>query len=149
MIGSLMVQVHSIVHSKDPRVGSASLVVAALVTLLVHVVGVLLGVVLGLLAVDPVHTLGLGELVNLAADEAGDELLGKSVVDFLACDWNLLEGCTYETIDQGPRTGLLLVVLVGLHGGEGGGTGSELVGELALVMLLTVVDLLVSALRFV
>jgi hypothetical protein len=41
------------------------------------------------------------------------------------------------------------VVLVGLHGGEGGGPGSELVGELALVMLLTVVDLLVSTLRFV
>ena len=94
MTGCLMVQVHSIVHSEDPRVGSASLVVSALVTLLVHVVGVLLGVVLGLLAVHPVHTLGLGELVDLAADEANEELLGESMVDFLAYDWNQLEGCT-------------------------------------------------------
>jgi hypothetical protein len=93
MTGCLIVQVHSIVHSKDSRVGSASLVVAALVTLLVHVMGVLLGVALGLLAVHPVHTLGLGELVDLTADEADEELLGESVVDFLAC-WNQLEGCT-------------------------------------------------------
>jgi hypothetical protein len=76
--------IHSIVHSKDPRVGLVSLVVAALVTLLVHVVGVLLGVVLGLLTVNPVHTLGLGELVDLTSDQAGDELLGERVVDFLA-----------------------------------------------------------------
>jgi hypothetical protein len=41
------------------------------------------------------------------------------------------------------------VVLVGLHGSEGGGTGGELMGELALMVLLTVVDLLVSTLRFV
>jgi hypothetical protein len=57
--------------------------------------------------------------------------------------------CTYERIDQGQCTGLLLVVLVGFHGSEGGGTGGELMGELALMVLLTVVDLLVSTLRFV
>lgn len=61
------------------------LVVAALVTLLVHVLGVLLGVVLGFLLVQPVHTLGLGELVHLAADEASDKLLGESMADGLAC----------------------------------------------------------------
>jgi hypothetical protein len=41
-------------------------------------------VVLGLLTVNPVHTLGLGELVDLTSDQAGDELLGERVVDFLA-----------------------------------------------------------------
>lgn len=49
-----------------------------------------------------------------------------------------------------PRTLLALVVLVGLHAGKGSGTGSELVRELALVVLLvTVVHLLVCLLRFV
>jgi hypothetical protein len=33
----------------------------------------LLGVVMGLLAVNPVHTLGLGELVDFATDDAGDK----------------------------------------------------------------------------
>ena len=47
--------------------------------------GVLLGVVLGLLAVNPVHALGLGELVDFATDKAGDEFLGKGVADGLAC----------------------------------------------------------------
>lgn len=47
------------------------------------------------------------------------------------------------------RTLLALVVLVGLHAGKGSGTGSELVRELALVVLLTVVHLLVRSLGFV
>lgn len=63
---------------------TSGLVVAALVTLLVHVLGVLLRVMFGLLLVKPVHTLGLGKLVDLAADEASDELLGESVADGLA-----------------------------------------------------------------
>lgn len=41
------------------------------------------------------------------------------------------------------------MVLVGLHGTEGSGTGGELVRELALMVLLTVEHLLVSLLRFV
>jgi hypothetical protein len=62
----------------------------------------------------------------------------------------MLTGCTYAwQWVRLQRTLLLLVVLVGLHGSKGSGTGSELMGELALVVLLTVVDLLVSALRFV
>ena len=65
-------------------IASSGLVVATLVTLLVHVFGVLLGVVVGLLAVNPVHTLGLGELVDLAANEASNELLGESVAHGLA-----------------------------------------------------------------
>lgn len=64
--------------------GTSGLVVATLVTLLVHVLGVLLGVVLGLLAVNPVHTLALDELVDLAADDTGEELLGECVLDGLA-----------------------------------------------------------------
>lgn len=64
--------------------GTSGLVVATLVTLLVHVLGVLLGVVLGLLAVNPVHTLALDELVDLAADDTGEELLGEGVADGFA-----------------------------------------------------------------
>lgn len=64
--------------------GTSGLVVATLVTLLVHVLGVLLGVVLGLLTVNPVHTLALDELVDLAADDTGEELLGEGVADGLA-----------------------------------------------------------------
>jgi hypothetical protein len=41
---------------------------------------------LGLLTVDVVGTLGLGELVDLTTDDAGEELLGELVVDGLACD---------------------------------------------------------------
>lgn len=134
--------------------GTSGLVVATFVTLLVHVLGVLLGVVLGLLAVKPVHTLALGELVDLAADDTGEELLSEGVADGLAyvlkskseyCSrWiRLRMKCGVS------RTLLALVVLVGLHAGKGSGTGSELVGELALVVLLTVVHLLVCLLGFV
>lgn len=59
--------------------------VLAAVVLVVHLRSVLLGVAGSLLAVDPVSALGLGELVDLAADEASKELLGKSVGDGLAC----------------------------------------------------------------
>lgn len=69
--------------------------------LVVHVLGVLLSLVLGLFAVKlvhtwqsqycswqaricGVHTLGLGELVNLGTGEASKELLGKLVRDGLA-----------------------------------------------------------------
>lgn len=110
--------------------------------------GVLLGVVVSLLTVNPVHALGLGELVNLAADDTGKELLGESVAHRLAYGTNTrLEIVSkWEVVKQ---TVLALVVLVGLHGTEGSGTGSELVGELALVVLLTVVDITVSLLGFV
>jgi hypothetical protein len=47
------------------------------------------------------------------------------------------------------RTLFALVVLVGLHSGKGSGTGSELVRELALVMLFAVVHILVRPLGFV
>ena len=107
--------------------------------------GVLLGVVVGLLTINPVHTLGLGELVNLAADNAGQELLGESVAHGLACNGSVQK----RSAGGEERTVLALMVLVGLHGTEGSGTGGELVGELALVVLLTVVHLLVSLLRFV
>jgi hypothetical protein len=59
--------------------------VAADVVVVVHFVGVLLGVLFGPDLVDLVHALGLGELVNLGTDEAGDGLLGKGVADGLAC----------------------------------------------------------------
>lgn len=58
--------------------------VLALVVLLVHVVSVLLGVLAGLDLVNFVHALGLGELVDLSANNGGKGLLGESVADGLA-----------------------------------------------------------------
>ena len=52
----------------------------------VHALDLLLGVVLGLLAVDEVHTLGLGQLVNLSTSEADKELLGELMGDGLSCE---------------------------------------------------------------
>jgi hypothetical protein len=51
----------------------------------VHALDLLLGVVLGLLAVDEVHTLGLGQLVNLSTSETDKELLGELMGDGLSC----------------------------------------------------------------
>lgn len=58
--------------------------VLSTVVVVVHTLGVLLGLVLGLLSVDKVHALGLGELVNLSTGNTGEELLGESVRDRLS-----------------------------------------------------------------
>ena len=54
------------------------------VVVIVHVFGILLGVLVGADLVDLIHTLGLGELVDLSTDEANKGLLGESVLDRLA-----------------------------------------------------------------
>jgi len=77
--------------------------------------GVLLCLVLGLLSVDVVKTLGLAELVDLSASKRGEELLGELVVDRLAL--------------------LALSLFEGVHGSERGTTSEDLVGELALVVV--------------
>lgn len=61
-------------------------VVLVLVTVVVviHPLGILLGLVLRALAVDEVLALGLGELVDLGGGEAGKELLSEGMVDGLA-----------------------------------------------------------------
>ena len=56
-----------------------------LVVLRVHSFRPLLGRMLRLELVDLVHTLGLDETVDLAADETGDGLFGKGVADGFAC----------------------------------------------------------------
>lgn len=91
-----------------------SVLIATTVVLVVELLSVLLGLVLGLLAVDPVGALGLGELVDLGAGEASEELLSEGVGDVLAL--------------------LALVVLKGLEGGKGGAAGEELVAEAGLVV---------------
>lgn len=55
------------------------------VLLLVQVLGLLLGVPLSLLAVEVVKALGLKELVDLSAGDAGEHFLGELVLDGLAC----------------------------------------------------------------
>jgi hypothetical protein len=58
--------------------------VAMDVMLVVHSVGVLLSVVLGLEPFDLIHALGLGELVNLRTSEGCNDLLSEGVTDGLA-----------------------------------------------------------------
>lgn len=128
--------------------------VVALVVLLVHVVGVLLGMLASLDLVNLIHALALGKLVDLGADKAHQGLLGESVLDSLAyMEKNQIRmiipqcilvcvGCIALSL-----TLLALVVLVGLHAGKGSGTGNELVREFALV-LLAAVHLAVSFVRF-
>jgi hypothetical protein len=54
------------------------------VLLLVQVFSVLLGLVLGLLAVEEVKTLGLEKLVDLGSGKTSKDLLGSGVTDGLA-----------------------------------------------------------------
>jgi hypothetical protein len=60
------------------------------IVLIIHALDVALGVVLGLLTVDEVHSLGLGELIDLSTGDTDEELLGELVGDWLA--WKLLGG---------------------------------------------------------
>jgi hypothetical protein len=55
------------------------------VVLIIHILDILLGVVLGFLAINEVHSLRLGELVDLSTCETDEELLGELVGDWLAC----------------------------------------------------------------
>lgn len=54
------------------------------IVLIVHMFGVLLSVLLSSDLVDLVHSLALGQLVDLGADEASKGLLGEGVLDGLA-----------------------------------------------------------------
>ena len=73
-----------------------------------------LRLILEAVPVEIIHALGLGELVDLGAGEASEELLSEGVGDVLAL--------------------LALVVLKGLEGGKGGAAGEELVAEAGLVV---------------
>lgn len=90
------------------------LVVVVAVVLIVELFAATLGLTLGLLAVDVVGALGLGEPVDLSTSEAGDQLLGELVGDGLACarvyvsDWSGAigkgeESRTYRPYAGGPR----------------------------------------------
>jgi uncharacterized membrane protein YfcA len=61
------------------------------VVLIVGIAGLLLGMALGLLLVEPVLALGLSELVDLAAGNASNKLLGECVANRLAW-WQLASG---------------------------------------------------------
>jgi hypothetical protein len=73
-------------RSKIRKVKEYSRIILVLlaIVLVIHVLNVLLGVVLGLLPVDEIHALGLGQLVNLGTGETDKHLLGKLMGDGLA-----------------------------------------------------------------
>lgn len=60
-------------------------ILLAAIVLVVELLGSLLGLVLGLLTVDIVGTLGLGETVDFHTSKGGDGLLGELVRGWLAC----------------------------------------------------------------
>lgn len=85
--------------------------VLATVVLVVELLGVAPGVTLGLLAVNVVGTLGLGETVDLTASEASEELLGEAVRNSLAWEGVSMRGlsqvrwsCSYPPSSACPRT---------------------------------------------
>jgi len=92
------------------------------------VLGLLLGLVLGLLAVEEVEPLGLEELVDLGAGDGRKRLLGEGVADGLAV--------------------LALPLLPQVHRLEGGPARYHLVRPLGLVRL-AVVDLVARVLGIV
>lgn len=87
--------------------------------LVVHVLNVLLGVVLGLLTVDEVHALGLGQLVNLSTGKTDEHLLGELVGDWLTCQVLEFE---IAFANEVRRTILALSVLEHLESTEGSST---------------------------
>lgn len=60
-----------------------------LIVLLVHLVGVFLGMPLGLELVILVHALGLGQAVDLAADKTSNGFFGEGVADGFAWTSNV------------------------------------------------------------
>lgn len=60
------------------------LIVVVAIMLVVQLLCVLLGLVLGLFAIDPIGSLGLGEAIDFGAGEASKKLLGECVGDGLA-----------------------------------------------------------------
>jgi hypothetical protein len=79
------------------------------VVLVVELRGTLLGLVVGTELVDLVHAVRLGQFVDLAANEASQELLSKGMVDLLACASvritfeTIKTNSTYPPYAGGPR----------------------------------------------
>jgi hypothetical protein len=116
--------------------------------LVVEVLGALLGLVLGLLAVPSILAFGLGETVNLTTGETGDHLLGELVVDWLACV--VVSAWFCEAGTSILLTLLALLVFEHLHRHEWSAASYELVAELGLVStaIVVIVDLVVVVLSF-
>ena len=60
------------------------------VLLIIHVLNVVTCLALGLFTVDPVGTLGLGELIDLSTCETDEELLGELVGNGLAYEVQMI-----------------------------------------------------------
>ena len=92
---------------------------------------------LGSLAIDIVCSFGFAELIDLTASNASNKLLGKGVVDLLACGKDCQQS-KMRTRFTPELTLPALLILEQLHGTKGSPTGKQLVAELAL-MLITLV----------
>jgi hypothetical protein len=123
------------------------------IVLVIHVLRGLLSVTASLDRVVLVHSLGLSQLVDFAANEASEKFLGELVRDGLAC-----AVLGFESTVEGWRRHafIALVVLKKLHSFEGGSTCDQFMRELGLIVIalvalvvLLVVDLLMSVLSFV
>ena len=115
----MLLQVSAALRVCRTRGNSRIILVLTAVVLVIHIFNVLLGVVLGLLTVDKVHALGLGQLINLSTGKTNEHLLGELMGDWLAC--KVLE-VEIAFASEVKRTILALSVLEHLESTEGSGT---------------------------
>lgn len=88
------------------------------------------------------RTLGLSELVNLAANEASEELLGEGVVDDFAF-WSSTQRSYRYGMQWRILTFFALMVLIELETLERGSTGYELMRELGFMVWIIIASALV------
>jgi hypothetical protein len=113
------------------------------IVIVIHSLGLLLAMFSCFDLVVFIQPLRLSELVNFGTDESGKEFFGETVVDFLACALLAIEPCVFVEEAMYIYTFSALLVFVQLHAFKGSGATDELVGELALVAVVILVDLLV------
>jgi hypothetical protein len=75
------------------------------IVIVVHILGVALGVSSCLDPVVLVHAFGFGELVNFCAGEAHEELFGEGVIYDFACFGQWLTSMTRQTVVEGKMMG--------------------------------------------
>ncbi len=63
---------------------SRIILIISSILLIIHILNLFLGVMFGLLLVDPVHALRLSQLIDFTADESDEELLRELMGDRLA-----------------------------------------------------------------
>lgn len=137
----------SLAHEIELGLGFTD-VLALDIVLVVHLLGLLLSMTLGLLLIEPVFAFAFGQFVYLSTGKACNELLGEGVGYWLACGGvSHVLGMLWGR----RRTLRALVILKSLETSKGSTSSNNLVSKAGLVLLevVVVVDLLVAVLAVV